>query len=178
MKKLLLILLCLPIIGFAQTVNDIPIKDINVKYVQIVGTTKFLSKKVNISIDFGQKSNFFSFEPFVKDSNGKKIVFNSMIDALNFMYENGYEFKTAYTLTVGNQNVYHFLLKKNDYLEPQSSFEKTDKIIVVENSPSISKENLKKLEKRKKELKKLLSYKVITEEEYDDEINKLELLNQ
>jgi hypothetical protein len=31
-------------IGFGQTVNDIPIKDIDVKYVQIVGTTKIMKK--------------------------------------------------------------------------------------------------------------------------------------
>ena len=34
-----------------------------------------------------------------------------MIDALNFMNDNGYDFEGAYALTIGNQNVYHFLLK-------------------------------------------------------------------
>jgi len=35
-----------------------------------------------------------------------------MIDALNFMSKNEYEFVQAYALTVGNQNVYHYLMKK------------------------------------------------------------------
>jgi hypothetical protein len=37
-----------------------------------------------------------------------------MVDALNFMSDNGYEFVTAYAITVGNSNVYHFLMKKKD----------------------------------------------------------------
>jgi hypothetical protein len=34
----------------AQTVNDVPIKDIDVEYVQIVGTAKFFSTKVIILV--------------------------------------------------------------------------------------------------------------------------------
>ena len=38
--------------------------------------------------------------------------FNSMIDALNFFNTYGYKFVNAYVITIGNQNVYHFLLEK------------------------------------------------------------------
>ena len=98
----------------AQTVNDIPIKDIDVEYVQIIGTSKVLSTKFNIEIDFGQKTKFFSLgkETIIKDEEGKGLVFNSMIDALNFMSKNGFEFEQAYTITISNQNVYHYLLRK------------------------------------------------------------------
>jgi hypothetical protein len=98
----------------AQTVNDIPLKDIDVEYVQIVGTSKVLSTKLTIEIDFGQRTKFFSSgkETILKDEKGKSLDFNSMIDALNFMGENGYEFINAHTITVGNQNVYHFILRK------------------------------------------------------------------
>ena len=40
--------------AFIQTVNDKPISEIDVEYVQIVGTAKLLSQKVSIQIDFGQ----------------------------------------------------------------------------------------------------------------------------
>ncbi|RYZ22461.1 MAG: hypothetical protein EOP49_46540 [Sphingobacteriales bacterium] len=98
----------------AQTVNDLPIKDIDVDYVQIVGTSRMLSNKLTIEIDFGQENKFFSSDKDtrVKDSTGKNMIFNSMIDALNFMTRNGYEFVQAYTVTVSNQNVYHYLLRK------------------------------------------------------------------
>jgi hypothetical protein len=93
----------------AQTVNDIPLKDIKAEYVQIVGTTRFMSLKLTININYGQEPDE---ESKVRDENGKKVIFNSMVDALNFMTKYGYEFVTAYALTVGNQNVYHFLLKR------------------------------------------------------------------
>jgi hypothetical protein len=48
----------------------------------------------------------------LKDELGKALDFNSMIDALNFMAQNGFEFVNAYTITVANQNVYHYILKK------------------------------------------------------------------
>ncbi|WP_310991937.1 hypothetical protein [Aequorivita marina] len=99
--------------GFSQTVNDVPLKDIDVKYIQIVGTSRMMSNKVNIDIDFGQENKFFSSkETQVKDENGKQLTFNSMIDALNFFAKYSYEFESAYSLSSGNQSVYHFLLKK------------------------------------------------------------------
>ena len=117
MKKLLLFLginlFCLGNL-FSQTVNDVPIKDIDVEYVQIVGTSKLFSNKLTIEIDFGQENKFFSDKDTrVKDANGKNMIFNSMIDALNFMTKNGYGFVQAYAFNVNNQNVYHYLLRKN-----------------------------------------------------------------
>lgn len=97
----------------AQTVNDIPIKDIDVEYVQIVGTAKLMSNKVTIGLEFGQLDKVWSAKDTqIKDESGNKLVLNSMIDALNFMAKNGYEFVQAYAFSVGNQNVYHYLMKK------------------------------------------------------------------
>ena len=116
MRKLFLIL-TLTILGFnyshSQSVNNIPLKDIDVDYVQIVGTSKVMSNKVTIEIDFGQHDKLFkSKDTQMLDENGKKIKFNSMIDALNFMSDNGYEFIDANAFVHGGQNVYHFMLKK------------------------------------------------------------------
>lgn len=117
-KKLLFIIFYLTIsfVTNAQTVNDIPVKDIDVDYVQIVGTSKLFSNKLSIEIDFGQENKFFSSDKDtrVKDEKGKNMIFNSMIDALNFMTKNGYEFVQAYAFAIGSsQNVYHYLLRKN-----------------------------------------------------------------
>tara|TARA_B110000285_G_C14678974_1_gene403769 strand:+ start:113 stop:508 length:396 start_codon:yes stop_codon:yes gene_type:complete len=117
MKKNLIFTLMLSLLAistaFSQTVNDKPISEIDVEYIQIVGTAKLLSNKVKIKIDFGQLNKVFSAKDTqVKDKDGKLMVFNSMIDALNFFSANGYDFQQAYTITIGNQNVYHYLMKK------------------------------------------------------------------
>lgn len=116
-KNILLVLIFALIIvttSFSQTVNGSSISEIDVEFVQIVGTSKLFSKKVTIQIDFGQNVKFFSSgkETQIKGENGKRKKFNSMIDALNFMSQNGYDFVQAYAFAVNNQNVYHYLLEK------------------------------------------------------------------
>ncbi|MRT16364.1 hypothetical protein F3C99_05275 [Vitellibacter sp. q18] len=97
---------------FSQTINAIPLKDLPATFGQIVGTGKMFSNKLNIQLDLGQRDNMWSSkEHDLRDKDGSKLEFNSMVDALNFMEANGYE--TAYTLTDSNaKSVYHFLLKK------------------------------------------------------------------
>jgi hypothetical protein len=99
----------------AQSVNDIPLKDLNAEYVQIVGTSKPLTNKITVEIDFGQETKSFPTdkEVKIKDANGKNMLFNSMVDALNFLAKNGYEFVQAYALNMSNsQNTYHYILRK------------------------------------------------------------------
>lgn len=85
-------------------------------YCELVGTAKFLSNKVTVEIDFGQELKFFADNRYKDPATGKPIVFNSMVDALNFMGDSGWEFVQAYIVTLGSgstaQNVYHWLLKK------------------------------------------------------------------
>ena len=113
MRKIIAITFCLFAFGltnaYSQTVNNVPIEDIDVDYIQIVGTSKMLSNKLTIRLDFGQENKLFSKKDNqVKGADGKRIVFNSMIDALNFFSKNGYEYVDAYTVTVSSQNVYHY----------------------------------------------------------------------
>ena len=117
MKKSIFILVAIGLFGlssaYSQTVNNVLVKDIDVQYIQIVGTSQLLSNKVTIEIDFGQLNKVFSSnDTQVKDVSGKLLKFNSMIDALNFFSENGYKFVSAYALTIGTQNVYHYLMEK------------------------------------------------------------------
>ncbi|WP_338876926.1 hypothetical protein WBJ53_14820 [Spirosoma sp. SC4-14] len=114
MKRLVyLALLLFPSALLAQTVNGVPLKNINVEYVQIVGTSKLLSNKLTIEIDFGQENSYWSQrDTQLRDANDKLLTFNSMIDALNFMTSHGYEFIQAYAFSVSSQNVYHYLLRK------------------------------------------------------------------
>lgn len=115
MKKLALILgLFIGNFSVAQTVNDVPIKDINVDYVQIIGTGRGLSTKMNIRLDFGQETKSFSLKNGlkIKDERGISVKFNSMIDALNFMSASGYEFQFAYTSKENDDDALYYILKR------------------------------------------------------------------
>ncbi|HOZ83989.1 MAG TPA: hypothetical protein PK191_00780 [Niabella sp.] len=98
---------------FAQT-EDTKSNGENAKFVycEMVGTRKFLSTKVTIVLDFGEAKNIWKDNRVKDEITGKVQSFNSMVDALNYMGEQGWEFAQAYVVTVGQQNVYHWLLKK------------------------------------------------------------------
>ena len=81
-------------------------------YCQIVGKYKFLSTDVVVSIDYGQGGGYFGKNRIFDEVTGKVKDFNSMVDALNYMGEKGWEFVQAYTVTMGNSNVYHYMLKR------------------------------------------------------------------
>ncbi|MCC9063355.1 hypothetical protein [Flavobacterium piscisymbiosum] len=116
MKKLLLTLtLLFSFSGFAQTINGIPIQDLDVEYLQIIGTSVYMSSKVKVSIDIGQRTKLMSSNndtARLKDKNGEVLVFNSIIDALNFMAAYGYEFIHSNIVAEGGENVYYYLMKK------------------------------------------------------------------
>jgi hypothetical protein len=81
-------------------------------YCEIVGQAKFMSTKLNIVVDFGEKLSIWA-DNRMKDENGKPITFNTMIDALNFMGKRGWQFSQAYAISYGNSgSVYHYLMMK------------------------------------------------------------------
>lgn len=111
----MILVLSVVVSGFSQTVNGKLIKDLDVDYVEIVGWNKIFSKKVTVEIDFGQVDKFFkSKDTEIRDENDKRVVFNSMIDALNFMSKSGYEFVTAYIVKEGDSSKYHYILRKKN----------------------------------------------------------------
>ena len=81
-----------------------------VTYIQLMGYQKMLSHKVRVVVDLGQDNWRYQFK--LRDEKGKPIPFNSMVEVLNYMTKRGWEYVNSYPVTVTNQNVYHFLLKK------------------------------------------------------------------
>ena len=86
------------------------------EYCLVLATAKFLSQKVTINIDFGQEITIWTMykdKTVFDEFTGKMKSFNSIVDALNWMNSKGWEFLNAYVITVGNQNVYHYLMKRD-----------------------------------------------------------------
>ena len=118
MKKFLLVMLATMFCGsvFAQTQKS---------YCQIVGTAQGLQQnQVTVAIDFGQEDAMrknalggSALRNRLVDENGKPMLFNSMVDAMNFMASLGWTFEAAYVISEttmgGVQHVYHWLLSKN-----------------------------------------------------------------
>lgn len=82
-------------------------------YCEIVGkAVGFFKNKVEIEVDFGQEKAWFGGKNPLSDSSGNVIVFNSMIDALNHMAKDEWKFVNAYSITIKDQSVYHYVMRK------------------------------------------------------------------
>lgn len=122
MKKLFYILLFVFNAGFVFSQENLVPDFPDYTYCELLGTQKFLSTKVNVSIDYGQSKSFFEDTRIRDEESGKVKNFNSMVDALNYMGEKGWEFVQAYIVTIAEQNVYHWLLKRKLTDEERKSY--------------------------------------------------------
>lgn len=113
MKSIISILSLLLIAGIsvsAQTINEIPVNEIDVEYIQLIAKPKSYSTNYQIHIDFGQINKYFSGKDTkIMDADDKKLDFNSMIDALNFMSQyGGYELVSTHE----TNGVFIYVMKK------------------------------------------------------------------
>lgn len=89
-------------------------------YCQIVATEKFLSNKVTIELDFGQKMKYFA-DNRLKDESGKAVKFNTIVDAMNYMGNQGWEFTQSTLVAVpnglGSNTLVHYVVMKKPFSE-------------------------------------------------------------
>lgn len=111
MKKILVVLMLICSINAFSQEND----GIRKVFCELLGTGKFMSAKINVVVDFGQETNIWTgaAKQYLVDEDGKAKNFNSMVDAMNFMGNLGWNFEQAYVVTIGQQNVFHWLLSKD-----------------------------------------------------------------
>ena len=99
----------------AAVVAATSLADSHKVYCELLGTQKGLvGSKATVTVDFGQEQNVWKGnDQRLVDEDGKDIVFNSMVDAMNYMGEFGWNFEQAYVVSNGSQNVLHWLLSKD-----------------------------------------------------------------
>jgi hypothetical protein len=106
-------------------------KPSNEIYCMVLAYSKLLSTKISIAVDYGQEQNFWKGGwrgERIRTEEGKIKNFNSVVDALNYMSDEGWTFVNAYAITQGGQNVYHYVMKKEidkDKIEEQQADEPT-----------------------------------------------------
>ena len=141
MKKLIIFLSILIFkSSYSQTLNGIPIQQLDVKYIEIVGTAKLLKLyDISIYVDYGQIGNLkdsFGGKGALLGSDGKPMSFNGMMDAVNFFSNYGYELSFAYPVSVPNSgSVYHYIMYKKDA-------KNTNANDVFSNKGNVSRDNM------------------------------------
>ena len=83
-------------------------------YCDMMGYNFWGFGKVKVKLDMGHAVAGKDYESLF-DENGKKIKFNTMMDAVNYMAKRGWKVERTYDLTdnsLSKQTVMHFLLVK------------------------------------------------------------------
>ena len=113
MKKLFVLVVGMLLCAAAFAQEPQPYK----VYCDIISNSRALSNKVDVELDFGQAAGFWTGDRRLYDQNGKAIVFNSMLDAANYMARRGWVLEQAFpvvTVSSGDSNspVYHWIMSK------------------------------------------------------------------
>ena len=107
---------------YSIMVADVDIMQLEgLEYIEIVGQQKVLSLKYNIVVEYGQKNFTFKSQDIrdmskgsFNNGTGRRLAFNGMIDALNYFDSHGWEYVNQYAVAIGQSNVYHILLRRED----------------------------------------------------------------
>lgn len=97
-----------------QDINSLP-----VHYIEIVGQSNLWGTKVRIQVDFGQKYGHWGLDKLT-GPNGKPLKLNTMMEALNLFYLNGWKYLDSYIVkhdAESNPNI-HFILERRQDMAP------------------------------------------------------------
>ena len=110
MKKFIILaaFICSACVGLAQ--------DSSWRHVSITVLPRLLSNKINVEVDYGGDTKFFS-DTRMKDDEGKAVKFNSVADILNYMSKQGWELITAQvTFNTNSQKIWVILMRRKERL--------------------------------------------------------------
>ena len=96
----LFFILVVGFVGKAQEVNNIPLKEIQAKYIQIQIIPRTLFEKAYVSVDYGQLDERYSKKEFKNKTmlirDNSEMEFFSYLALLNFFYDNGFKLIETY----------------------------------------------------------------------------------
>ena len=82
------------------------------RYCLLYAASPWMSNKVKIYVDEGTPGAPMKDFDVLKGKDGKPIKFSSVMEGVNYMAADGWEYVEAFALTSNNTNVYHFVMKK------------------------------------------------------------------
>lgn len=87
-------------------------------YAEIVGDEFNGAGSVSVKVEFGKNGKRFAY--MLKDENGKKIHFGTMVDAMNQLAKFGWELENTYVTVDGDydrvSSEYHWIVSKKEEL--------------------------------------------------------------
>lgn len=113
------LLLLLGATSFAQRINGIDFLKDNPEYLEVIVSSRTLSSKLNLFIDYGQPTKFLSNnkkDMLVTDNDNQPLEFYSLIGIFNYMNSIEYDLDRIITKKVNDgvqYNNYIFRKKKN-----------------------------------------------------------------
>lgn len=119
-KKLVLIIgmTILPFFIYAQADSQRENPEYRDVFCQIIVEQKFMSSKMKMSVDYGLESSSWvgSFGKVRDEQSGKVKKFNSQVDALNYMTEEGWTYVSSMVLmnqsALGATYAFYYLLRR------------------------------------------------------------------
>lgn len=85
-------------------------------YAEIIGDEYASAGSVSIKIEFGKNNQRFAY--MLKDENGKKLYFRTMVDAMNQLAKFGWELENTYVIVDGDydrvSSEYHWIVSKKE----------------------------------------------------------------
>ena len=116
MKKFLATSMLIMLFALATTVTaqNKTSADASVKFIycELTNAEKSVGTMTTVEADFGQAKGGFHDSRLKDQQTGKVITFNSIVDALNYMGNQGWELVDTYQEKVENRVVHHWILKK------------------------------------------------------------------
>ena len=119
MKKALLTSVFIAVLGicstFGQIISSIPLKEIDTEYL-MVSIRGRPNNTVSLYLDFGQVNKpFNSNDNQLQDDEGNIMIFNSIVDGLNFLYKFGWELDEVFVVPIERSgNTYYILRRKRE----------------------------------------------------------------
>jgi hypothetical protein len=96
--------------AFSQTVNGVPLQNLDVEYIRIYNSTVGFNPPVHIDFGRGRVAITNNKHNILRDENNQPINFNNMLDALNFLAKHGYELVQAYVAAYDDHRDMHFYI--------------------------------------------------------------------
>ena len=127
MQRLLLALLltCATYGLSAQILVDgIDIQRVDISFIEISANGRLFSNRINVIVDYGQRRRSFDIQR-IENDRGKSMKFNSMMDALNFFYRNGWEYVDNYQDNDDN-TLRRYLLRRMPSNQPEIKYRMED----------------------------------------------------